>query len=94
MIHELILVAAFALFAVFAWIKITDAEQKADFYRKQRDCYEEYAADMEEKAFEAAKRNCWLEHENEIININRQGLVRDNHRLREQIHGIRPYSAN
>ena len=94
MLFELILVAAFAIFTVFAWLRITELSAKAEFYRKQRDYYEEYAGDMEQKTFEAAKRNCWLEHENEIININRDGLIRDNYRLREQIYGIRPYSRN
>lgn len=94
MLFELILVAAFALFAVFVWMRIMELTSEAEFYREQRDFYEEYAADMEQKAFEAAKRNCWLEHENKIININRDGLLRDNHRLREQIYGTRPYSRN
>lgn len=91
---ELILVAAFALFAVFAWLRISDLAEKVDLYRDQRDHYEEYAADMEEQAFQAAMRNCWLEHENEIINVNRDGLVRDNQRLREQVYGAGPCSRN
>lgn len=94
MLLEIMFVAAFALFAVFAWIKTTELADKVEFYREQRDYYEEYAADMEQKAFETAKRNCWLEHENEIININRDGLVKDNYRLRERLYGVGPHSRN
>ena len=44
MLSELMFVAAFALFAVFAWIKITDAEQRAGFYRE---CYKECLGELE-----------------------------------------------
>lgn len=56
MLFELIMVAAFALFAAFAWIKITEAEQVAAFYRM------EHHAHLDELEHRRAFQNSDSEH--------------------------------
>lgn len=46
MLYGLAFVAAFALFALFAWMSITDSVKRAEFYRG---CYEECLDELEHR---------------------------------------------
>lgn len=91
---ELILVAAFVIFAVFAWLKITEVENTAEFYRMERDAHLnelEYRRAFAESDSENVSR-MWEELDTRRMEVgdlerNLQDTLDENEALRARLTG-------